>query len=92
MLSGIIVLSITQNVFLTKLVGYPAMGTAIRLEGNTGHRCAGTSDSADQRDQVLADYNRALLDVFYKSLGLSCLAVVSTLGVECRLIKQRDEK
>ncbi|PKX94834.1 uncharacterized protein P174DRAFT_351897, partial [Aspergillus novofumigatus IBT 16806] len=54
---------------------------------NTGALGLINSFPADQQDQVLAAYNRVLVDDFYTSLGLSCLAVVSTLGVECRLIK-----
>lgn len=94
-LGGIIVLSIAQNVFLTKLVGY--LATVLpqldgRIAMNNGALALIDSVPAAQRDKVLAAYNRALVDIFYISLGLSCVAVASTFGVEFRRIKQKDEK
>jgi hypothetical protein len=93
-LGGIIVLSIAQNVFLTKLVSYlatvvPQLDTSIIL--NNGALGLIDSVSAAHRDQVLTAYNRALVDVFYISLGLSCVAVLSTLGIERKRITRGRE-
>lgn len=94
-LGGIIVLSIAQNVFLAKLVSYlatavPQLDSTTAL--NNGALGLVNSVSGAQRDQVLAAYSRALGDVFHISLGLSCLAVVSTLGLEWRRIRQDANK
>lgn len=43
---------------------------------------------AQFRDRVLGAYKGALVDVFNIALGLACLALVSTLGIEWKSVKK----
>lgn len=93
-LGGVIVVSIAQNVFLTKLVSYlatavPQLDTSTILKN--GALSLISSVSAGDKAKVLIAYNRALVDIFYISLGLSCVAVVCTLGIEWKRIRNESE-
>jgi hypothetical protein len=91
MLNDIIVLSVAQNVFLTKLAGYPAMAVPQldkKVTMNAGALGLINSVSAGQPDQVLAAYNRFLVDVFYTSLSLSCLTVSARLVLSASLLNK----
>lgn len=91
---GIIILSIAQNVFLNRLTHNLATQVPGLNPSNVlGSGALGLIDKipVEFRDQVLAAYNEALVDVFYIALGLTCLVVVSTLGIEWKSIKQKKE-
>ncbi|KAH8806146.1 putative efflux pump antibiotic resistance protein [Xylogone sp. PMI_703] len=94
-LGGIIVLSIAQNVFLTKLASN--LSTVVPQFNMTSILTSGAlnlvdSVPADHRDLVLIAYNKALVDVFYIALGLSGLTVLSTLGIEFKRIKAKKRE
>ncbi|OKL60712.1 hypothetical protein UA08_03986 [Talaromyces atroroseus] len=88
---GIIILSIAQNVFLNRLAHnlstqVPGLDPDTVLDSGA----LGLINAVPEkfRNQVLAAYNGALVDVFYIALGLTCLVVVSTPGIEWKPIKQ----
>jgi len=92
---GIVILSIAQNVFLNRLTHnlttqVPGLSPNDVLDSGA----LGLIDRipVEFRDQVLVAYNGALVDVFYIALGLTCLVVVSTLGIEWKSVKQGKEK
>ncbi len=47
---------------------------------------------AQFRNRVLGAYNEALVDVFRIALGLACLAVVGTFGIEWKSVKKGKNK
>ncbi|KAJ6088810.1 hypothetical protein N7486_010071 [Penicillium sp. IBT 16267x] len=88
---GIVILSIAQNVFLNRL----AHNLTTHVPGLSpndvlGSGALGLIDRipVEYRDQVLVVYNGALVDVLYIALGLTCVVVVSTLGIEWKSVKQ----
>jgi MFS family permease len=92
---GIFILSITQNVFLSRL----AHNLATQVPGldpdkvlSSGALGVVNAVPAKYRDQVLVAYNEALVNVFYIALGLTCVAAVSSLGIEWKSVKQGKEK
>lgn len=90
-LGGILILSITQNVFLNRLAHNLATNVPeLDPDEVLGSGALGLAHAmpAKLRDQVLVAYNGALVDVFYIALGLTCLVVASTLGIEWRSVKQ----
>jgi hypothetical protein len=94
-LGGIVMLSIAQNVFLSRLTQnlttmVPELDTkAILSQGALG-LVAAAPDAL--RENVMVAYNAALVDVFYISLGLTGVAFISTFGVEWKSIKKSDMK
>ncbi|KAJ5833514.1 hypothetical protein N7474_001825 [Penicillium riverlandense] len=92
---GIVILSIAQNVFRDRL----AYNMATRVPGFDPKKTLGSGAlglinavPAKFRDQALVAYNGALVDVFYIALGLTCLAVVSTLGIEWKSVKKGKKR
>jgi hypothetical protein len=90
-LGGIVILSITQNVFLNRL-SHNLATQVPGLDPNTvlGSGALGIINTipAKFRDQVLVAYNGALVNVFYIALGLTCVVLVSTLGMEWKSVKK----
>ncbi|KAJ5619235.1 hypothetical protein N7510_003219 [Penicillium lagena] len=88
---GIVILSIAQNVFRNRLA-YNLATQIPEFDSNkvldSGALGLINAVSAKFRDQVLISYNRALVDVFYIALGLTCLVVLSTLGIEWKSVKK----
>lgn len=90
-LGGILILSITQNVFLNRLAHNLATNVPeLDPDEVPGSGALGLVHAmpAKLRDQVLVAYNGALVDVFYIALDLTCLVVASTLGIKWRSAKQ----
>ncbi|KAJ5993977.1 hypothetical protein N7451_009701 [Penicillium sp. IBT 35674x] len=88
---GIVILSIAQNVFLNRLTyNLTTQVPGLNPSNVLGSGALGLIDRIPVkfRDQVLMVYNEALVDVFYIALGLTCLVVVSTLGIEWKSFKQ----
>jgi predicted MFS family arabinose efflux permease len=88
---GIVVLSIAQNVFLNQLTRNLAIeipGLDPNLVLNYGATGFIKAVPAQFRDRVLGAYNGALVNVFHIALGLACLAVVGTLGIEWKSVKK----
>lgn len=90
---GIIVLSVAQNVFPSRLAGdlvasVPQVDPNIVLQ----HGAIGLIDVVPMRyrDLVLTAYNSAIVDVFYITLGLSCLSVLFALGIEWKSVKNGE--
>ena len=88
---GIVILSVTQNVFLSRLAQnlateVPGLNPDILLD--SGALGLMNTVPAKFRDQVLVAYNGALVDVFYIALGLACLVAVSTLGIKWQSVKK----
>jgi hypothetical protein len=88
---GIVILSIAQNVFLNGL-DHNLATQVPGLDPDTllGSGALGLINAvpAKFRDQVLIAYNGALVNVFYIALGLTCVLVVSTLGIEWKSVKK----
>lgn len=92
---GIIILSVAQNVFLSRLThNLTTQVPGLNPNDVLGSGALGLIDRipVEFRDQVLVAYNGALVNVFYIALGLTCLVVVSTLGIEWKSVKQGKEK
>ena len=88
---GITILSIAQNVFLNRL----AHNLATEVPGLDSSKVlrSGALNIIDavpagSRRQALLAYNKALVDVFYVALGLTCLVAVCTLGIEWKSVKK----
>ncbi|KAJ5784891.1 uncharacterized protein N7503_010103 [Penicillium pulvis] len=91
---GIIILCIAQNVFLNRLThNLTTQVPGLNPSDVLGSGALGLINRipVEFRDQVLAAYNGALVDVLYIALGLTCLVVVSTLGIEWKSVKQRKK-
>lgn len=91
---GIVMLSVAQNVFLARITRnlqdeVPGLDPEIVL--NSGALGLVKAVPATDRDRVLVAYNGALVQVFYIALGLTCVVVVSSLGIEWRSVKQADK-
>lgn len=90
-LGGIFMLSIAQNVFLSRLTHN--LTTAVpQLDPDaiSNHGALGLISAvpAAARDQVVLAYSKALSDVFYIALGLTGVVALSALGVEWKSIKK----
>ncbi|EME46920.1 MFS transporter-like protein [Dothistroma septosporum NZE10] len=88
---GILVLSVAQNVFLNKLAknlvtSVPQVDPNVVLQ----HGAIGLINvvPVQYRDLVLTAYNKAIVDVFYIALGLSCLSVLCAFGIEWKSVKK----
>lgn len=88
-------LSIAQNDFLNRLTHNPTSKIPVpnpNMVLNSGALALVNSAPPEFRDQVLGAYNEALVDVFYIALGLASLIVVSTLGIECKPVKEKGNR
>ncbi|KAJ5671166.1 hypothetical protein N7507_000293 [Penicillium longicatenatum] len=88
---GIFILSIAQNVFLNRLArNLTTQVPGLNLNDALENGALGFIEKIPVRfrDQALVAYNEALVGVFYISLGLTSLVVVSTLGIEWKSVKQ----
>jgi MFS family permease len=92
---GIVILSIAQNVFLCRL-GHNLAKHVPGLDASTlldsGALGLVKSVPTQSKNQVLVAYNGALTEVFYVALGLTCVVVVSTLGIEWKSVKKAKPK
>jgi MFS family permease len=87
---GVIIQSIAQNIFLNRLA--KNLATAVpSMDPNTvlvnGVLNIISAIPKQHRDQALHAYNDAIVDIFFFALGVTCLALVSTLGVEWKSMK-----
>ncbi|RAL06827.1 putative efflux pump antibiotic resistance protein [Aspergillus homomorphus CBS 101889] len=92
-LGGIIVLSVAQNVFLTRLVSY--LDTVLpHLDRSTilNNGAVGLVDSVSgaHRGQVLAAYNKALVDIFYIAWGFAVWLLSAPLASSSSVLIQKD--
>lgn len=94
MFGGIVILSVAQNVFLNRLAAnlanrVPRMDSAATLsKGALG--IVGAFPER-YRERVLISYNGSLVQVFYIALGLTCVVAVSSLGMEWKSVKGRED-
>lgn len=94
-LGGIVVLAIGQNVFFNRLshnLATEVPGFDSKKVLNSGALGVIDAVPAQFRNQVLSAYNGALVDVFYIALVLTCLIVVSTLGIEWKSVKHEKKE
>lgn len=92
-IGGIVALSVSQNVFINRLVKgltkvVPGLNPKDLLD--SGALDIIRSVPEDLRDRVLGVYNDALVDVFYIALGLTCLSLIAGMVIEWKSVK--DEK
>jgi len=92
---GIVILSVAQNVFLSRLgqslaATVPDLDPGIVLDSGA----LGLIDAVPVkfRDLVLAAYNGSLSHVFYIALGLQCVVVVCALGIEWKSVREEKKK
>jgi hypothetical protein len=92
---GIVILSIAQNVFLNRLghnLATQVLGLDDRALLSSGATVLVASVPLEFRDQALLAYNRAIVYVLYIALGLTCLVLVSTIGIEWKSVKTRKAR
>lgn len=90
MLGGIVIPSIAQNVFLSRLASNLATGVpGLDPSSILNHGALGLVDAVPERFRglVLEAYNDALVQVFYISLGLTCVVSICSLMIEWRSVK-----
>lgn len=93
-LGGIVMLSIAQNVSLSRLtrnliIKVPSLNPQVVL--NSGALGLIHSVPANDRQGVEKAYNDALVQVFYVALGLTCVVVIAALGMEWRSVKEEHK-
>lgn len=94
-LGGIVILSFAQNVSHNRL-GYSLATQVPRVYPDTvlDSGTLGLINVIPEnfRCQVVIVYNGALVGIFYIFLGLTCLVVLCTLGIEWKSIKEGKGK
>ena len=87
---GIVILSIAQNVFLSRLASdwaskVPGMDSTAILSKNALGLVGAVPERF--REQIMIAYNEALVQVLYIALGSTCVVITSSLGIEWRSVK-----
>lgn len=95
MFGGIICLSIAQNIFFNQLGKYlaavvPGFDAGSIVQGGALNIIKDVPQK--YHEAALTAYSRALVDVFYITVVLSCLTAVSAFGVEWKSVKKEKRE
>jgi hypothetical protein len=93
-LGGSVFLSVSQNIFSSKLVDKLSGIAGLDAEAiiNTGATALRTNVPADQLETVINAYGYALTRVFILTAALSACMILGSLGVEWKKIQGKDER
>lgn len=94
-LGGSVFVTVSQTLLANKLVANLAgriPGINASAIANSGATSVRDLVPADQLPIVLEAYNEAMKSIWYLALGLSCLAFVSSWGLEWKSVKKAEKK